>query len=125
MTAARAPVKVPTNGAVGADSSSARLGQSGLVDVAAHELAGIRGRLRSRPVLGRCPASASRAPGVAREMWALFAVYQAICQLTGAGVDAAGAPGERIGFPHALAAATSTVTAFPLTGSTSRSLLSC
>ena len=50
MTAARAPVTVPANGAVGAKSSSVRLGQSGVVDVAAHELAGIRSRLKSRPV---------------------------------------------------------------------------
>jgi hypothetical protein len=52
--------------------------------------------------------------GVAQEMWALFAVYQAICQLIGAGVDAAGIPPAKISFPHALAAATDTVTAgFP------------
>jgi hypothetical protein len=51
--------------------------------------------------------------GVAQEMWALFAVYQALAQLIGAGVDAAGIPPERISFPHALAAATDTVGAFP------------
>ena len=52
--------------------------------------------------------------GVAQEMWALFAVYQTICQLTGAGVDAAGIPPGTISFPHALAAAASTITAaFP------------
>jgi hypothetical protein len=45
-------------------------------------------------------------------MWALFAVYQAICQLIGAGVDAAGIPPDRISFPHALAAATATVAGF-------------
>jgi hypothetical protein len=44
-------------------------------------------------------------------MWALFAVYQPICQLIGAGVDAAGIPPDKISFPHALAAATSTITA--------------
>ena len=39
------------------------------------------------------PVLRSKDPeGVAQEMWALFAVYQAICQLIGAGVDAAGIP---------------------------------
>ena len=39
------------------------------------------------------PVLRSKDPeGVAQEMWALFAVYQAICQLIGAGVDAAGHP---------------------------------
>ncbi len=52
--------------------------------------------------------------GVAQEMWALFAVYQAIHTLIGAAVDAAGIPPDKISFPHALAAATDTVTAaFP------------
>lgn len=52
--------------------------------------------------------------GVAQEMWALFAVYQAIHTLIGAAVDAVGIPPEKISFPHALAAATDTVTAaFP------------
>lgn len=52
--------------------------------------------------------------GVAQEMWALFAVYQAIHTLTGAAVDATGIPPDQISFPHALAAATDTVTAgFP------------
>src|SRR5260221_2393811 len=50
---------------------------------------------------------------VAQEMWALFAVYQATCQLIGAGVNAAGIPPDRISFPHALAAAIDTVAAFP------------
>jgi hypothetical protein len=50
--------------------------------------------------------------GVAQEMWALFAVYQALAQLIGAGVDATGIPPGRISFPHALAAATDTVGAF-------------
>jgi Insertion element 4 transposase N-terminal/Transposase DDE domain len=61
------------------------------------------------------PVLRSKDPeGVAQEMWALFAVYQAICQLIGAGVDAAGIPPGRISFPHALAAAASTITAaFP------------
>ena len=51
--------------------------------------------------------------GVAQEMWALFAVYQATAQLIGAGVDATGIPPGMISFPHALAAATDTVGAFP------------
>jgi Insertion element 4 transposase N-terminal/Transposase DDE domain len=56
--------------------------------------------------------------GVAQEMWALFAVYQAIHTLIGAAVDAAGIPPEKISFPHALAAATDSVTAgFPPSGS--------
>jgi len=61
------------------------------------------------------PVLRSKDPeGAAQEMWALFAVYQAICQLIGAGVDAAGIPPGRISFPHALAAVTDTITAaFP------------
>jgi Transposase DDE domain len=60
------------------------------------------------------PVLRSKDPeGVAQEMWALFAVYQAICQLIGAGADAMGIPPERISFPHALAAATDTIAAFP------------
>ena len=51
--------------------------------------------------------------GVLQEMWALFAVYQAICQLAGAGAAAMGIPPERISFPHALQAAAATVAAFP------------
>jgi len=52
--------------------------------------------------------------GVAQEMWALFAVYQAIHTLIGAAVDATGIPPDRVSFPHALAAVTDTVTAgFP------------
>jgi hypothetical protein len=52
--------------------------------------------------------------GVAQEMWALFAVYQAIHTLIGAAVDATGIPPTKISFPHALAAATDSVTAgFP------------
>jgi hypothetical protein len=56
--------------------------------------------------------------GVAQEMWALFAVYQAIHTLIGAAVDATGIPPHTISFPHALAAATDSVTAgFPPSGS--------
>jgi hypothetical protein len=61
------------------------------------------------------PVLRSRDPeGVAQEMWALFAVYQAIHTLIGAAVDATGIPPEKVSFPHALAAVTDTVTAgFP------------
>ena len=56
--------------------------------------------------------------GVAQEMWALFAVYQAIHTLIGAAVDATGIPPDQISFPNALAAATDSVTAgFPPSGS--------
>jgi hypothetical protein len=51
---------------------------------------------------------------VAQEMWALFAVYQAIRTLVGAAVDAVGIPPDKISFPHVLAAATDSVSAgFP------------
>ena len=60
------------------------------------------------------PVLRSKDPeGVMQEMWALFAVYQAICRIIGIAVDAAGIPPARISFPHALAAATDTVAAFP------------
>jgi hypothetical protein len=60
------------------------------------------------------PVLRSKDPeGVAQEMWALFAVYQATAQLIGAGVDATGIPPDTISFPHAFAAATGTVGAFP------------
>ena len=56
--------------------------------------------------------------GVAQEMWALFAVYQAIHTLIGAAVDATGIPPDKISFPHALAAATdSAMAGFPPSGS--------
>jgi hypothetical protein len=45
-------------------------------------------------------------------MWALSAVYQAICRIVGIAVNAAGIPPARISFPHALAAATGSVAAF-------------
>jgi len=51
--------------------------------------------------------------GVMQEMWALFAVYQAVCVLTGIAVNAAGIPPDKISFPHALAAAKDTIAAFP------------
>jgi hypothetical protein len=60
------------------------------------------------------PVLRSKDPeGVMQEMWALFAVYQAICRIIGIAVNAAGIPPARISFPHALAAATDTVAAFP------------
>jgi hypothetical protein len=65
------------------------------------------------------PVLRSKDPeGVAQEMWALFAVYQAIHTLIGAAVDAAGIPPDKISFPQALTAVTDTVTAdFPPSGS--------
>ena len=60
------------------------------------------------------PVLRSRDPaGVAQEMWALFAVYQALCRLAGIGAAAAGISPSRISFPHVLQAATDTVAAFP------------
>jgi hypothetical protein len=59
------------------------------------------------------PVLRSKDPeGVMQEMWALFAVYQAICQIVGIAVNAAGIPPARISFPHALAAATDSVAVF-------------
>jgi Transposase DDE domain len=65
------------------------------------------------------PVLRSKDPeGVAQEMWALFAVYQAIHTLIGAAVDATGIPPDKISFPQALTAVTDTVTAdFPPSGS--------
>jgi hypothetical protein len=52
------------------------------------------------------PVLRSKDPaGVAREMWALFAVCQALCRLAGMGAAAAGIPPSRISFPHVLQAA--------------------
>jgi hypothetical protein len=59
------------------------------------------------------PVLRSKDPGgVQQEMWALFAVYQALCKIIGIGADAAGIPPARISFPHALAAAKDSVAAF-------------
>ena len=59
------------------------------------------------------PALRSKDPaGVAQEMRALFAVYQAICTIAGIGASAMGIPPDRISFPHALSAAAITVAAF-------------
>jgi transposase IS4-like protein/DDE family transposase len=59
------------------------------------------------------PVLRSKDPaGVEQEMWALFAVYQAICKIIGIGAAAAGIPPDTISFPHALQAATDTVAAF-------------
>ena len=60
------------------------------------------------------PVLRSKDPaGVEQEMRALFAVYQAVCKVIGIGAAAAGIPPDKISFPHALAAATDTVAAFP------------
>ena len=60
------------------------------------------------------PVLRSKDPaGVQQEMWALFAVYQAICKVIGIGANAMGIPPSRISFPHALQAATDSVAAFP------------
>ena len=60
------------------------------------------------------PVLRSKDPaGVEQEMWALFAVYQAVCKIIGIGAATAGIPPDKISFPHALAAATDTVAAFP------------
>ena len=59
------------------------------------------------------PVLRSKDPaGVEQEMWALFAVYQALCKITGIGAAAAGVPPGKISFAHALAAASDTVAAF-------------
>jgi hypothetical protein len=60
------------------------------------------------------PVLRSKDPaGAEQEMWALFAVYQALCKVIGIGAAAAGIPPAKISFPHALQAATDTVAAFP------------
>lgn len=53
---------------------------------------------------GRAVLSSKDPEGVAQEMWALFAVYQAIHALIGAAVDASGTPTDKISFSHVLAA---------------------
>jgi transposase IS4-like protein/DDE family transposase len=59
------------------------------------------------------PVLRSKDPaGVQQEMWALFAVYQAICKVIGIGVSAVGIPPAKISFPHALQAATDSVAVF-------------
>lgn len=59
------------------------------------------------------PVLRSRDPaGVLQEMWALFAVYQAICRVVGIAVNAAGIPPAQVSFPRALAAAKDSVAAF-------------
>jgi hypothetical protein len=59
------------------------------------------------------PVLRSKDPaGVAQEMWALFAVYQATRQVAGAAVNTAGVSRERISFPHAPAPVTDTLAAF-------------
>jgi hypothetical protein len=60
---------------------------------------------------GKAVLRSKEPEGVAQEMWALFAVYQAIHTLIGTAVDAIGVPPDQISFPHALAAATDSVMA--------------
>ena len=58
------------------------------------------------------PVLRSRDPaGVDQEMWALFAVYQALCKIAGIGAAAVVVPPDKISFPHALAAAMDSVVA--------------
>jgi len=70
-------------------------------------------RWRCEAVIGRhksdmgegYPVLRSKDPaGVAQEMWALFAVYQALCKTMGTGAATAGISPARISFPPALAA---------------------
>jgi hypothetical protein len=58
-------------------------------------------------------------------MWALFAVYQAICKIIGIGAATAGVPPGTIRFPHVLAVATDTVAAFLPEQADPRSPRSC
>ena len=73
------------------------------------------------------PVLRSKDPaGVEQEMWALFAVYQAICKIIGIGAAAAGVRPDTISFPHALAAAGRTPSRLaPLSTPISRSPRSC
>ena len=67
------------------------------------------------------PVLRSKDPeGVMQEMWALFAVYQAICRIIGIAVNAAGIPPARISFPHALAAARTPSRLSPTSGTRPR-----
>jgi hypothetical protein len=60
------------------------------------------------------PVLRSKDPeGVAQEMRALYAVYQAICAIAGGWGQRHGHPAGPISFPHALAATAVTVAAFP------------
>jgi hypothetical protein len=78
-------------------------------------------RWQSETVIGRHktdmgegqPVLRSKDPGlVQQEMWALFAVYQALCRMAGLGATAAGIPPARISFPAVLQAAADSVAAF-------------
>ena len=73
----------------------------------AHE-AESQGRGMGHLTLWCCPAR------VEQEMWALFAVYQAICKIIGIGAATAGVPPGTIRFPHVPAVAADTVAAFSL-----------
>lgn len=58
------------------------------------------------------PVLRSKDPeGVAQEMWALFAVYQALARLIGVAADTTGTPPEKISFRRALAAASDSIRA--------------
>ncbi|MCK9879134.1 IS4 family transposase [Frankia sp. Ag45/Mut15] len=62
------------------------------------------------------PVLRSKDPeGVAQEMWALFAVYQALARLIGVAADTTGTPPDKISFRRALAAASDSIgtAAFP------------
>ncbi len=70
------------------------------------------------------PVLRSKDPeGVAQEMWALFAVYQALSRLIGVAADTTGTPPEKISFRRALAAASDSLrtAAFSLARHSSRS----
>ena len=115
----------------GEDSSEVFCLVTDLLDVEAYPALDLAGaypmRWEAETVIGHhktdmgegMPVLRSKDPeGVAQEMWALFAVYQAIHTLIGAAVDATGIPPDQISFPQALTAVTDTVTAgFPPSGS--------
>jgi hypothetical protein len=121
----------PAGDGGGEDSSEVFCLVTDLLDVEAYPALDLAGaypmRWEAETVIGHhktdmgegMPVLRSRDPeGVAQEMWALFAVYQAIHTLIGAAVDATGIPPEKISFPQALTAVTDTVTAdFPPSGS--------
>jgi Transposase DDE domain len=72
------------------------------------------------------PVLRSRDPaGVEQEMWALFAVYQAICKITGAGAAAAGVPRSRSAFRTPWPPRRTRSRLFPLSRLISRSPRSC
>jgi hypothetical protein len=76
-------------------------------------------------LLDLVPAYQEHEMGVEQEMWLCSPVYQEIYKVARIGAAAAGIPPAKISFPHALAAVTDTVAAFPPNGQTSRSPRSC